>query len=62
MDRLFERAFNRVHAQVNSVQSGPPQGTSKPAAGNQDEPPEEPEVKSAIQSILLHWKNKEYFK
>ncbi|KAF5839613.1 DnaJ-like protein [Dunaliella salina] len=58
MDRFFERAFNKVHAQVNAVQSVPP-----PNAGNGGEQqPPEPEVKNAIQAILLHWRNKEYFK
>jgi hypothetical protein len=53
MDRVFERAFNQVHAQVNAMQA-PPKEESK--AG------ETGEVKDAIQSILLHWRNKEYFK
>mmetsp|Transcript_23606 Transcript_23606/g.65020 ORF Transcript_23606/g.65020 Transcript_23606/m.65020 type:complete len:275 (+) Transcript_23606:181-1005(+) len=65
MDRFFERAFNKVHAQVNAVQSAPPPNAGKGdngQPGKVEQQPPEPEVKNAIQAILLHWKNKEYFK
>lgn len=68
MDRLFERAFNKVHSQVNTVQSeflekekqkqgdGGGGGDAEGAEGQ----PETAQV--AIKRILDCWKNKEYFK
>ena len=45
------------------MQSAPEVGNSKAGGEKQQEQkPAEPEVKSAIQSILDHWENKEYFK
>lgn len=56
MDRLFERAFNKVHAESTKKL------TDQEKKQQQAEAPVEEDAPCAIKRILDCWKNKEYFK
>ncbi len=56
MDRLLDRAFTRVHGDVQRVQA-----EHERRQGPQ-EPDEEEKAPDAIKRILKAWEDKEYFK